>query len=437
MTVFQILTGESWSEVAYQAMASEGKGTYIFFVILIILGVCLILNLFIAVLSDGFSSRRRTVETSSDAEVERSVIHILTDPIKMLGVGSALHNVNRGAGTVLQITRQTGDDHLSSTPTMWAIAYADTDKAEEWFTEEELVEVGEANELWVFDSDYSDEYQAHLTRDLIARTVTRAQGLERGTKIFKTEMSKRVRAEMIDSGCSRGRSLLFLPADGSVRRLTHSLFTNPVFEHFVLLAICFSSLLVAFNHPQEGDQLWIQICDWALTLFFTLEMLIKIVDMGLVHDKQSYLRSYWNMLDAFIVFISILTLILQEVRSLRTLRVFRALRPLRLISRAPGLRLIVNCILRSLKPCLNVVGLCFLVRLICVGMICGFAGMIGSFRCSCSSLCLQWAGGRGNSACVESQMNGMQIPLMHSFTWAGSEQSKIGSTVRVAPRDGG
>lgn len=40
--------------------------------------------------------------------------------------------------------------------------------------------------------------------------------------------------------------------------------------------------------------------------------------------------------------------------SLRVLRALRALRPLRLIPRAPGLRRVVNAMIRGLPPVLNV-----------------------------------------------------------------------------------
>ena len=100
-----------------------------------------------------------------------------------------------------------------------------------------------------------------------------------------------------------------------------------------MLLICASSLLVMISDPAGQDPMWMRVCDWALTIFFLLEMLLKIVDMGLITDQRSYFRDGWNILDAFVVVISVLALTFSQVRALRTLRVFRSLRPLRLISR--------------------------------------------------------------------------------------------------------
>ena len=316
-------------------------------------------------LSDGFASRNQSDDNITLAsQAQNSPIHKLTDPVEMLSVGTALHNTIRGAGTVTQISRP--EQQTEPLPSIkWAIAYADSNKkSEEWFTKEELLAEGEAGQIWVFNYDDSDDYQAFMTRNLIAETVARAEGLERGTSAFQRQMTMHVHTAKIESGCLRSKSLFCIPADSALRRLTHRILTNNAFEASVILAICFSSLLVAISNPATEDPTWMLTCDWVLTIFFVAEMLLKIVDMGLVLDKHAYLRDYWNLLDSAVVILSVWTLIFQEARSLRTLRAFRSLRPLRLISRAPGLRITVNCILGCLKPCCSVVVLCGLVSLI-------------------------------------------------------------------------
>ena len=40
------------------------------------------------------------------------------------------------------------------------------------------------------------------------------------------------------------------------------------------------------------DPLWMRICDWTLTVLFVLEMLLKIVDMGVVMSQRAYFRDY-------------------------------------------------------------------------------------------------------------------------------------------------
>ena len=50
--------------------------------------------------------------------------------------------------------------------------------------------------------------------------------------------------------------------------------------------------------------------DRIITVLFTIEMCIKVVACGLVLHPGSYLRNAWNVLDAFIVVVSIANLAL-------------------------------------------------------------------------------------------------------------------------------
>lgn len=89
---------------------------------------------------------------------------------------------------------------------------------------------------------------------------------------------------------------------------------------------------------------------------YVLERSLQIFAMG-----PSYFRDEWNVMDGAIVVTSATAdvLGLLSVRgsafsSLRVLRALRALRLLRLIPRAPGLKRVVNAMIRGLPPVLNV-----------------------------------------------------------------------------------
>merc|ERR1719183_3077263 len=84
---------------------------------------------------------------------------------------------------------------------------------------------------------------------------------------------------------------------------------------------------------------------------------LKIISLGLVGHKGSYLRDSWNVLDGVIVIISFLSLSItgaKAVKALRSLRALRALKPLRVVRRYPGLRLVVNAIFRAMPRIANV-----------------------------------------------------------------------------------
>jgi len=88
--------------------------------------------------------------------------------------------------------------------------------------------------------------------------------------------------------------------------------------------------------------------DYFFLAFYTFEMLIKIIGMGLFLGKNSYLRSAWNILDFVIVISGLLQLMLDNSSiNLGGLRAFRILRPLKTISGIEGLRVIVTALLTS------------------------------------------------------------------------------------------
>jgi len=98
-------------------------------------------------------------------------------------------------------------------------------------------------------------------------------------------------------------------------------------------------------------------------------MILKVIANGLFIGKDSYLRNGWNIIDIFLIIISLIDLIISlTVKSsskiLRILRILRTFRPLRLINRYPGLKLVVTTLLTSLKPIGNIILINFFFLLI-------------------------------------------------------------------------
>lgn len=58
LLVFEIIIGENWNSIMYQHMQCQGESAAIFFVILIILGNIIMLNLFLAILLGNFDRAR-------------------------------------------------------------------------------------------------------------------------------------------------------------------------------------------------------------------------------------------------------------------------------------------------------------------------------------------------------------------------------------------
>ncbi|XP_055304336.1 voltage-dependent T-type calcium channel subunit alpha-1G [Sitodiplosis mosellana] len=162
-------------------------------------------------------------------------------------------------------------------------------------------------------------------------------------------------------------SLNYLTQDMRPRNWCLLLITNPWFERVSILVILFNCVTLGMYQPCVDDECVtnrckiLQIFDDIIFAFFSLEMSIKMVAMG-VYGKNTYLADSWNRLDFFIVLSGALEYCLNmENLNLTAIRTIRVLRPLRAINRIPSMRILVMLLLDTLPMLGNVLLLCFFV----------------------------------------------------------------------------
>lgn len=84
------------------------------------------------------------------------------------------------------------------------------------------------------------------------------------------------------------------------------------------------------------------------SVLFLIEAIIKIVAHGFIWDRGCYLRDLWNWLD-FAVVITALLGFIPGMKNISMLRTFRLFRPLRSLSVLPGMKVLVNTLLSSVR----------------------------------------------------------------------------------------
>ncbi len=128
--------------------------------------------------------------------------------------------------------------------------------------------------------------------------------------------------------------------DGFVR-----IHNNKLFETFVITVIIVSALKVGVGTYPLGPPAAavLQILDYAITLFFLAEILIRMAAEPRLRD---FFRRGWNLFDFVIVVASLVPVDESEMALLgRLLRIFRVLR---LVSVIPELRVLLNALLRAI-----------------------------------------------------------------------------------------
>ncbi|XP_053424686.1 voltage-dependent T-type calcium channel subunit alpha-1G isoform X19 [Nycticebus coucang] len=173
--------------------------------------------------------------------------------------------------------------------------------------------------------------------------------------------------------CCRERdswSAYIFPPQSRFRLLCHRIITHKMFDHVVLVIIFLNCITIAMERPKidphSAERIFLTFSNYVFTAVFLAEMTVKVVALGWCFGEQAYLRSSWNVLDGLLALISVIDILVSMVSDsgtkilgmLRVLRLLRTLRPLRVISRAQGLKLVVETLMSSLKPIGNIVVIC-------------------------------------------------------------------------------
>ncbi|XP_023985863.1 voltage-dependent T-type calcium channel subunit alpha-1G isoform X15 [Physeter macrocephalus] len=165
-------------------------------------------------------------------------------------------------------------------------------------------------------------------------------------------------------------SAFIFPPQSRFRLLCHRIITHKMFDHVVLVIIFLNCITIAMERPKidphSAERIFLTLSNYIFTAVFLAEMTVKVVALGWCFGEQAYLRSSWNVLDGLLVLISVIDILVSMISDsgtkilgmLRVLRLLRTLRPLRVISRAQGLKLVVETLMSSLKPIGNIVVIC-------------------------------------------------------------------------------
>ncbi|XP_035502564.2 voltage-dependent R-type calcium channel subunit alpha-1E isoform X2 [Scophthalmus maximus] len=161
-------------------------------------------------------------------------------------------------------------------------------------------------------------------------------------------------------------SMFIFKPDNPVRRACHYVVNLRYFEMSILLVIAASSIALAAEDPVATSSDWNKVLryfDYVFTGVFTFEMIIKMIDQGLLLHDGSYFRDLWNILDFIVVVGALVAFALtnvmgnnkgRDIKTIKSLRVLRVLRPLKTIKRLPKLKAVFDCVVTSLKNVFNI-----------------------------------------------------------------------------------
>ncbi|KAG8510394.1 Sodium channel protein type 9 subunit alpha, partial [Galemys pyrenaicus] len=155
----------------------------------------------------------------------------------------------------------------------------------------------------------------------------------------------------------------------NIRKTCFKIVEHSWFESFIVLMILLSSGALAFEdiyiEKKKTIKTVLEYADKIFTYVFILEMLLKWIAYG----YKTYFTNAWCWLDFLIVDVSLVTLVAStlgysDLGPIKSLRTLRALRPLRALSRFEGMRVVVNALIGAIPSIMNVLLVCLIFWLI-------------------------------------------------------------------------
>uniref|UniRef100_UPI0037E71A3F sodium channel protein type 4 subunit alpha B n=1 Tax=Semicossyphus pulcher TaxID=241346 RepID=UPI0037E71A3F len=173
------------------------------------------------------------------------------------------------------------------------------------------------------------------------------------------------RCPCLDIDTSQGRGKMW----SNLRRTCFSIVEHNYFETFIIFMILLSSGALAFEdinlEQRRAIKIVLEYADQVFTYVFVVEMILKWVAYG----YKTYFTNAWCWLDFLIVDVSLVSLTANilgysDLGAIKSLRTLRALRPLRALSRFEGMRVVVNALVGAIPSIFNVLLVCLIFWLI-------------------------------------------------------------------------
>nr|KAF6353937.1 sodium voltage-gated channel alpha subunit 9 [Pipistrellus kuhlii] len=415
LIVFRVLCGE-WIETMWDCMEVAGQAMcLIVFMMVMVIGNLVVLNLFLALLLSSFSSDNLT---ASDEETDVNNLQIAVARIKKgtnytkQKLGEFVLMTFSKRPKISKATRQAGDLNSKKENDISNRTLAEMNKDHDFHKEKDKISGFRRNtDKYLMEAS---EFQSFIDNPSLTVTVPIALG-ESDLEIMNTEelssdsdseyskgkrnqssssecstvdnplLEEEAEAESVKSdepeacftdGCIRRFPCCDVNIDSgkgkiwwTVRKTCFRIVEHNWFESFIVLMILLSSGALAFEdiyiEKKKTIKIILDYADKIFTYVFILEMLLKWVAYG----YKTYFTNAWCWLDFLIVDVSLVTLVANtldysDLTPIKSLRTLRALRPLRALSRFEGMRVVVNALIGAIPSIMNVLLVCLIFWLI-------------------------------------------------------------------------
>uniref|UniRef100_A0A3B4EF08 Sodium channel protein n=1 Tax=Pygocentrus nattereri TaxID=42514 RepID=A0A3B4EF08_PYGNA len=402
LIVFRVLCGE-WIETMWDCMVvSEQPLCLIVFLMVMVIGNLVVLNLFLALLLSSFSADNLAA-TDDDSELNNLQIAVgriergfsfIKACLRRFFQSACLRRSKKKASEedglknskkLTDISNHTTVELSKDPGSMKMVAGADND-SENFIVNSSLtvtvpIATAESDhnmeDFSSYSSDMEEDKEKLSVMSSSEGSTVDIRALREGGESLEFELEESMDPEAcFTDGCVRRFTCCQVSVEKgrwktwwTVRRTCYRIVEHNWFESFIIFMILLSSGALAFEdiYIEEYKRLKmvLEYADKVFTYVFMLEMLLK----WLAYGFAKYFTNAWCWLDFLIVDVSLISLVANalgcsELTAIKSLRTLRALRPLRALSRFEGMRVVVNALLGAIPSIMNVLLVCLIFWLI-------------------------------------------------------------------------
>ncbi|XP_071319684.1 sodium channel protein type 4 subunit alpha B isoform X2 [Trachinotus anak] len=408
LIIFRILCGE-WIETMWDCMEVSGQAMcLIVFMMVLVIGNLVVLNLFLALLLSSFSGDNLAApedEGENNLQIAINRINravawtkswILEQIWTVMGKKSHINpdhivvdtdDDDKTTKEVLHLTFVTSDQPVSEVN---ALGYSNDNLSSNYHNITFLkVPIAKAESESESESDFETAENEDEERDEKEDKKEKLSQCDESSACSTVQKLPEVQEEEEDEdhdsntpedcftdNCYRRCPLLDIDtAQGrgkvwsNIRRTCFSIVEHNYFETFIIFMILLSSGALAFEdiylEQRRAIKTVLEYADQVFTYVFVVEMILKWIAYGF----KTYFTNAWCWLDFLIVDVSLVSLTANilgysELGAIKSLRTLRALRPLRALSRFEGMRVVVNALVGAIPSIFNVLLVCLIFWLI-------------------------------------------------------------------------
>uniref|UniRef100_A0A665XEI7 Sodium channel protein n=1 Tax=Echeneis naucrates TaxID=173247 RepID=A0A665XEI7_ECHNA len=396
LIVFRVLCGE-WIETMWDCMEVAGQPLCILvFMLVMVIGNLVVLNLFLALLLSSFSSDNLSAPDEdgdlNNIQIAIARIHAGSSWIVMKVINLCNHRArhrkekakesSQAIKLISNHVESNGgvfgcygekyvipdeDSYMTNPNLTVVVPIAPGESDVEFLDEEEISE----------SSEDEDNKPLHLTVSLSeGSTVDLRRPGDETDKLSELAEESMEPDDCFPDLCMRYCQCCDIDTSRGLgeawwrlRKTCYQIVEHSWFETFIIFMILLSSGALAFEdiyiEKRKVVKVVLEYADKVFSYIFVLEMFLKWIAYGF----KTYFTNYWCWLDFLIVDVSLISLVANSLgysdfAAIKSLRTLRALRPLRALSRFEGMRVVVNALIGAIPSIMNVLLVCLIFWLI-------------------------------------------------------------------------